>query len=240
MATHRHPNAHPEPNASPDPNASPSPNPPPPQPGRQPRHRSPERPTGLRLGIDLDGVVADFNTGWTALHNAEFGGDLSPDMVTMWDGLYRLGGFDDMAAFWSWARSNDDRPSIFRHLPLIAGAAETLRTLDESGHEMVVVSSKPEWAIHETLQWIAEHRLPTREIHLTWDKSAVDCDVYLDDAPHVLHELAERRPNATICRFVRPWNDPVDGTVDVHDWTRFHEIVTRETRKRVMEQAQQQ
>lgn len=182
--------------------------------------------TRLRLGIDLDGVVADFNAGWTALHNAEFGGSLSADMVTMWDGLYRLGGFDNMDAFWAWARGNEQRPSIFRHLGLLPGALETLQALDSEGHHIVIVSTKPDWAVHETLHWLADNKIPTREVHLTFTKSDVACDMYLDDAPHVLPELVEHHPDAVVCRFVRPWNSPVDGTVDVTDWANFHALVT--------------
>ncbi len=188
---------------------------------------------GLRLGIDLDGVVADFNAGWTALHNSEFGGALTSDMVTMWDGLHQLGGFDDMDAFWAWARGNERRPSIFRHLELLPGALDTLHRLDAEGHQIVIVSTKPDWAVHETLHWLADNALPTREVHLTFSKYEVDCDIYLDDAPPVLPELVEHHPDALVCRFVRPWNKPVDGTVDVTDWSDFHAIVADETSRRV-------
>jgi uncharacterized HAD superfamily protein len=69
--------------------------------------------TALRLGIDLDGVVCDFNAGWMELHKAEFGSELVPEMVVTWDNLHELGGFKDMKAFWRWAQGNEDRPSIF-------------------------------------------------------------------------------------------------------------------------------
>jgi 5'(3')-deoxyribonucleotidase len=180
----------------------------------------------LRLGIDLDGVVADFNAGWTRLHNDEFGGNLSGDLVTTWDGLHTLGGFSDMNAFWAWARGNSQRPSIFRHLDLLPDALDTLRALDAEGHHVVIVSTKPDWAVHETMHWLADNKIPTREVHLTFTKHLVDCDIYLDDAPGVLPALVKHRPNALICRFVRPWNQPVPGAVDVHDWAEFHAIVT--------------
>ena len=187
----------------------------------------------LRLGIDLDGVVADFNAGWIALHNAEFGGSLTPDLVTTWNALHTLGGFDDMEAFWEWARGNEHRPSIFRHLALLPDALETLTTLSADGHHIVIVSTKPDWAIHETMHWLADNAIPTREVHLTFQKAEVECDVYLDDAPHVLAELAEHHPDAVICRFVRPWNDPVVGTVDVTSWPEFHSVVTEASHRHV-------
>jgi len=187
----------------------------------------------LRLGIDLDGVVADFNAGWIRLHNDEFGGQLTPELVTMWNGLHRLAGFDDMDGFWLWARSNEDRPSIFRHLDLLPDALPTLQALDSAGHNVVIISAKPEWAVHETMHWLADNEIPTREVHLTYDKHLVECDVYLDDAPSVLPDLVKHHPDAVVCRFVRPWNEPVHGAVDVHDWAEFHTVVTDVTSARV-------
>ena len=55
----------------------------------------------MRLGIDLDGVVCDFNAGWMRLHMAEFGSKLKPEMVVSWNNLHELGGFADMPAFWN-------------------------------------------------------------------------------------------------------------------------------------------
>ena len=41
----------------------------------------------MRLGIDLDGVVADFNTGWVNRYNDEFGSNVSSDQVDSWDAM---------------------------------------------------------------------------------------------------------------------------------------------------------
>jgi len=180
----------------------------------------------MRLGIDLDGVVADFNAGWIRLHRDEFDSGLRPEMVTTWDGLHELAGFADMDAFWRWARGNADRPSIFRHLDPYPDAIETLRRLDRDGHDIVIVTTKPRWARADTLRWLADHELPTAEVHMIFDKHRVACDVYLDDSPHVVPELVRRRPGALVCRFVRPWNAPVTGAVDVESWIDFHHFVT--------------
>lgn len=180
----------------------------------------------MRLGIDLDGVVADFNEGWTRLHREEFGSEVTPEMVTTWDGLHHVAGFTDMETFWRWARPNVRRPSIFRHLTPYPGALDTLRRLDALGHRIVIVTTKPNWARVDTLRWLADHEVPTGEIHITFRKSDVPCDVYLDDSPHVLAELVRHRSDAHICRFVRPWNDELDGTVAVASWDDFDDFVT--------------
>jgi 5'(3')-deoxyribonucleotidase len=180
---------------------------------------------GLRLGVDLDGVVCDFNAGWMRLHMEEFGSELHPEMVVTWDNLHDLGGFADMESFWRWAQGNADRPSIFRHLEPYPEAIETLHALRDVGHDIVVVTAKPRWAVPDTLRWMADHDLPTSEIHIRFRKYLVDCDVYLDDSPIVLPELVEHRPAAMVCRMVRPWNGPVVGAHDVVDWPAFAAFV---------------
>lgn len=176
----------------------------------------------LRLGIDLDGVVADFNAGWMERYNLEFGAALEPAHVVSWDGLLGLTHFSHMDEFWSW--SQDPMPSVFRHLPLIDGALETLRDLARD-HRLVIISSKFDWAIPDTLEWLAEHRVPAREIHFVWDKTTVDCDVYLEDAPHNLKALSESRPDSRVCRMVQPWNQPLERCVDVSGWDEFAKVV---------------
>lgn len=181
----------------------------------------------MRLGIDLDGVVCDFNAGWMRLHADEFGSDLHPAMVTSWDNLHTLGGFEDMGAFWRWARGRGDRPSIFRNLELFPDVLETMRELVTHGHDVVIITAKPDWAVPDTLRWLADHEIPTREIHVTYRKHEVDCEVYLDDSPIVVPDLVAHRPGATVCRMIRPWNVAVDGAVDVSDWSEFAAVVNR-------------
>ena len=176
----------------------------------------------LRLGIDLDGVVADFNVGWMERYNREFGTQLHHSQVVMWDGLQGLTHFPTMEAFWDWARSGP--ASIFRDLPIFEGAREAMERL-ATAHRIVIVSSKFDWAIPDTLAWLADHRIPAREIHFVWDKTGVPCDVYLEDAPHNLEALVARRPESLVCRMVRPWNRPLAGAHDVTGWPEFEAAV---------------
>jgi 5'(3')-deoxyribonucleotidase len=178
----------------------------------------------MRLGIDLDGVVADFNSGWIARYNRQYAADLPLDAVRSWDAIPQLTHFEDMEEFWSWARQHEGH-SLFRHLEPYPGALEALEELAAGGHDIVVITTKPDWAIHDTFAWLAEHRFPTREVHILERKWRVDCDVYLDDAPHVLRQLVSRRPDRLICRYVRPWNQPIPGTRDVVGWPDFTELV---------------
>ena len=181
----------------------------------------------MRLGIDLDGVVANFNLGWMTRYNVEFGTHLTEDLVDHWDAAGDLTHFPDLSEFWDWAGAAGGGPSVFRNLTAYPGALETLNEL-ALNHDIIVLSMKPDWAAADTCAWIADHRVPTREIHLLRDKWRVECDVYLDDSYHALTALVEHRPDAIVCRYVRPWNEPVDGARDIHNWSEFCSFIKEE------------
>jgi 5'(3')-deoxyribonucleotidase len=185
-----------------------------------------DSPELLRLGIDLDGVVADFNRGWMDRYNQAHGTALDPSRIVGWDGLHQLTGFASMDAFWAWARNGGSpgSASVFRDLPLMPEAIETLKRL-ASRHRIAVLTARFDWAIPDTLAWLADVGVPAREIHFVSEKQQVACDVYLDDAPYQLEALVNGRPDATVCRAVRPWNLPMAGVLDVHTWSEFADIV---------------
>lgn len=180
--------------------------------------------TRLRLGIDLDGVVANFNAGWMARYNGEFGTDLGPEMVDSWDAFADLTHFEDKGQFWHWARGGNG-PSIFRDLPLIDGAADGLAAL-AAENAIVIITAKPRWAIHDTFAWLADKEIPTREVHITSKKYAVSCDVYVEDSPFQIPNIVDRRPEAMVFRFVRAWNEPVEGAHDITSWPELARVIT--------------
>jgi uncharacterized HAD superfamily protein len=178
----------------------------------------------MRLGIDLDGVVANFTHGWMTFYNREFGSSLLFEDSKRWNDLVDLTHFANIGEFWKWSSDLDGR-SVFYHLEPFPGAVEALLELDEAGHEIIVVTTKPEFAVDDTHEWIEKRGIPAAEIHILEDKWRVPCDVYLDDGPRILPGLVRHRPESTVCRYVRPWNDPVPGTIDVADFVEFREVV---------------
>lgn len=177
---------------------------------------------GLRVGVDMDGVLADFNAGWMTRYNDEFGTQLQASHMDAWDGPERLTHIGSMDEFWAWARG--DGRSTFRDAPALPGAVEAVNRIAVQ-HRLVIVSSKFPWAIPDSLAWLADHGVRAREVHFLWDKSVAACDIYLDDATHVLRDLLAGRRQATVCRMVRAWNEPVAGAVDIESWGQFEALV---------------
>lgn len=181
--------------------------------------------TSYRLGIDMDGVIADFNAGWTWRYNRDFPGrtphPVTADDVQEWNAPVRLTHFTTMGQFWKWARTCAEGRSLFYGLDPYPGAIDALHALHGAGHEIVIVTTKPRFAIDDTHDWLANHDVPAGEVHIVNDKTVVDCDVYLDDADHNVRDLVGAHPGAMVCRYVRPWNSPFAGSVDVTNWDDF-------------------
>jgi uncharacterized HAD superfamily protein len=180
----------------------------------------------MRLGIDMDGVIADFTTGWMAFYNRQYGTNLTVADSKMWNDVLELTHFKDVDEFWDWA-SDLGGHSIFWHLEPYPGAVEALRSLADAGHQIIILTTKPSFAVDDTFEWIERHRVPAAEIHILEDKWTVACAVYLDDNPGLLPRLVVERPASTVCRYVRPWNVPVPGAVDIADFGDFRHVVNR-------------
>ena len=178
----------------------------------------------MRLGVDLDGVVANFNRGWIERYNRDFGAALTEDQIVEWDAPVDLTHFDHMDLFWEWARTCGEGRSVFRWLDAYPGAVAAIQRLAGDGHEIVILTTKPDFAIDDTHDWLSDKGVPTTEVHILHDKSTVGCDFYIDDADHNVAALVAAHPRATVCRYVRPWNSPVAGAIDVGDWSDIERV----------------
>ena len=171
----------------------------------------------MRIGVDLDGVVANFTKGWTKYYEEEFGKKILEDDIQSWGLSEPLTHFKEDLDFWKWAKDINGS-SIFRNLEVYENSVETLNELSKSGHDIVIISSKPWWSIHDTLMWLGENKIPTKEIHFIEDKWTIDCEVYIDDAPYQLENYKENTFDKKIIRFVISYNKQVDGVFDIHNW----------------------
>lgn len=157
----------------------------------------------LRAGIDLDGCVYRWSDTARFLLNWNFG--LALGESTSWDYLQQNTTPDQWR--WLW-REGVEQHGLFRHGNCYPGAFEALTDLARD-HELVFITARPPNARADTLDWLAYHRLPAREVHIIGaserkSEATRRCDWYVDDRPENVVDLD--RTGARTFLFDRPWN----------------------------------
>jgi 5'(3')-deoxyribonucleotidase len=153
-----------------------------------------ETPRQFVLGVDLDGVVADFYAGLRPIA-AEWRGvsvDALPLEVsyglTEW-GLDAVGGYDDLHRFAVVQRA------LFRKLEPMPGAPAALRRISQRGVRIRIITHRlyikyfHEEAVTQTTGWLENHGIPYWDLCFMKDKAAVGADLYVEDSPENVEAL---------------------------------------------------
>lgn len=177
----------------------------------------------MRIGLDMDGVIADFDKGWVDRYNADFNANLEYKQCDYWDSLIGITHFSDYDQWWNWAQSQHE--DLFLNLEPLPGAQIGVNALKQMGHDIVIITSKPRWAAGHPSSWLIEHDFPYDEIHVTSQKQYVICDVYVDDAIHNIKDFLAMPHNPLVIQyFAWPYvnrgieNNKVPGAVYCNTW----------------------
>jgi len=167
----------------------------------------------LILGVDLDGVCADYTTAFRPLVAQELNIPLSslPEERS-WD-------------FSEWGLSPKQFQDLhhkavedyrmFRSMPVFENASEVLWRLSDAGVWIRIITHRlyVNWghavAVTDTVEWLDQARIPYRDICFLGDKPEVEADIYLEDAPHNITSL--RSSGNSVIVFDAPYNQEVDG-----------------------------
>jgi len=140
------------------------------------------------LGVDLDGVVANFYAGLRPIAAEWLGvplASLTPTPsygFTEWN-LPQAGSYDDLHRFAVTQRG------LFRVLEPMAGAPSVLRRLSQKGIRIRIITHRlyinyfHQEAVKQTVEWLDHHGIPYWDLCFMKDKAAVGADLYLEDSP---------------------------------------------------------
>lgn len=181
----------------------------------------------MRIGIDLDGCVADHVEGIIQIYNRLYKTKFTADIVQEWDFLFRLPKIKDWKHYWKWAK----RHSLYSVMPGVPLAPSVIRRLSRK-HDIVFITARPDWTAKATSAWLARRGLGHIDVVHNESKWAESCDVYVDDSPQNLLDLTRRKPNAKIIRMVRPWNKPLKRAEDAETWPEIEEIIDKLEREK--------
>lgn len=168
----------------------------------------------LRVGVDVDGVLYQWEPTARLLLNREFGLELTESPY--WNYLNDNTTKAQMDWLWdshfTYPAGLDAPPVTFRGVfaygPAYPEAAKALREIRSLGHKIALITSMPNEAISERVNWLRTAGMVFDEFHTTHakDKSKVACDVYIEDSAENITRIAEERPHAGVYLVDRAWN----------------------------------
>lgn len=141
------------------------------------------------LGVDLDGVVADFYRGLRPIA-AEWLGvaiEALPERVT-W-GLPEWGIGNAPGGYEALHRFAVTQRDLFRIIPPMPGAPAGLRRLSHENIRIRIITHRffikyfHQVAAQQTIQWLDHHDIPYWDLCFMKDKAAVGADLYIEDSP---------------------------------------------------------
>ncbi|MEM9605862.1 MAG: hypothetical protein AAGA99_00460 [Actinomycetota bacterium] len=178
----------------------------------------------MRIGLDLDGTIVDFSKGVFDAYETWYGTEVPASKQQRWDSVWTET-VGDMDTAWSWLR---EIPGFWVNLAPIKGALGGVLELARAGHELEIITNRPEWSRGQTQAWLVRHWPHSHHgtpLHFVKRKSQVRCDLYIDDSPEVLEELAEA--GRTTMRFTQPWNRDAEATCRATGWKDVLRLVER-------------
>jgi uncharacterized HAD superfamily protein len=186
----------------------------------------------MRIGLDIDGVMYKWDK--TARYMLRDVLPNSPYKATLQQDSESWNWIQTQVApeHWEWLWTEGVKLGLFRYGHLYPGTIQAVRELAKR-HEVVLITHRPKSAVGDTLAWLGLLNLPLSGLHLLTNqepKSLVhpQCDVYLDDKPENVVNLAEDTDAKLVCVMHQPWNrdwNEPHGITRVFGWTDFLSVV---------------
>jgi 5'(3')-deoxyribonucleotidase len=180
------------------------------------------------LGVDLDGVVADFCRGLKPIAAEWLGVEESQltDAVTYglseWN-LDPMGGYEPLHRFAVTQRN------LFEKLHPVAGAPAALRRLSEARIRIRIITHRlfvnffHQQAASQTIAWLEKYGIPYSDLCLVEDKTVVGAHLYVEDSPQNIERLRELKQEVVI--FTNSTNQHMAG-LRADSWEQVEKIVS--------------
>jgi 5'(3')-deoxyribonucleotidase len=179
------------------------------------------------LGIDLDGVCADFYGRMREIAAEWFERpleDLTPDVsygLPEW-GIVGREQYESLHRFAVTARN------LFGTVAMIPGARSVLRRLSEEKYHIRIITHRlfiyyfHALAVQQTIEWLDHHGIPYHDLCFMKDKEQVGADIYIEDSPENVKSLRVRG-FYTIC-FANSTNKEI-GNPRAQNWDDVYNLI---------------
>lgn len=171
------------------------------------------------LGVDLDGVVADFYSAMKPIV-AEWLGKNEDEMTDNVSVGLSEWGVEDQEQYESIHRFAVTQRNLFKKMDPIPGAPTSLRSLSESGIRIRIITHRlyiyffHQEAVTQTAAWLENYGIPYWDLCFMSDKAAVGANLYIEDKPDNVRALIDS--NHDVIMFGNPTNrkEKLDEPID--------------------------
>jgi len=183
----------------------------------------------LILGVDLDGVCADFYGRMREIAAEWFErpiDELTPDVSY---GL-REWGVENGDQYESLHRFAVTQRDLFRSPKIIPGARQYLRKLSNEGVRIRIITHRlfiyyfHNTAVSQTVDWLDHNGIPYWDLCFMKEKEQVGANVYIDDTPSNVERL-RTKGHYTIC-FANSTNKEM-GPPRATTWREVYDLVLK-------------
>lgn len=185
----------------------------------------------MNIGVDLDGVVFDFITGFLKYFNSRYNMDIQKEWINKWswDECYNFSitkeqfniTFEEFTEFKMWTA-----------LEVFPGAKEALCSLSAKNNQIFYLTDRPKDARRATLKALISNGLPVDSIIFTSYAKKADIAkqlnilVAIDDKPETIE--AYKKANIYSVKMERPYNNYFCcENTSVSDLQEFKKIVEK-------------
>jgi 5'(3')-deoxyribonucleotidase len=147
------------------------------------------------LGVDLDGVCADFYSGLRPIAAEWLGVPLSTLTDQVSYGLREWGINEAPGGYAALHRFAITQRNLFRELHPMDKAPVVLRRLSDQDVRIRIITNRlfikyfHQEAVRQTIEWLDHYDIPYWDLCFMRDKAAVGADLYVEDAPDNVGQL---------------------------------------------------
>jgi len=151
---------------------------------------------GIIVGVDLDGVCADFYGRMREIAAEWFERPIEELTQEVSYGLTEWGVTEEKK-YQSLHRFAVLQRDLFETAPMIPGARKYLRQLSDEGARIRIITHRlfvfyfHKAAVSQTVEWLDHHGIPYFDLCFMKDKEQVGADVYVEDSPGNVEALRQ-------------------------------------------------
>lgn len=185
----------------------------------------------MRLGFDIDDTLIDLRRHAFHLYNAELGQNIAESVFEEIPTveIHKPFGLTDEEGYEMWKANM--RNIYFTDCPAFPNAVEVLNRLEEEGHEIFYITSRPKGFCKESEEWVRAKGFPVKGDHFFCGMEDhekittienLQLDFYIDDKPKVLNTLKGLSTKLIIRD--QSYNRK-ESYVRLENWTDFEKII---------------